>query len=42
LVKAVTGSTGSGNGLGPLLPVILIVTLLGSAAMAIVRRRSPN
>lgn len=38
LVKAVTGSTSSG-GLGPVLPVILIGSLLGAAALALMRRR---
>jgi hypothetical protein len=38
LVSAVTGSSSNG-GLGSLLPVILVVVLLGTAAMAILRRR---
>jgi hypothetical protein len=38
LVKAVTGSTSSG-GLGPVLPVILIGSLLGAGALALMRRR---
>ncbi len=39
LASALTGSASSG-GLGALLPVMLIVALLGSAAMAIRRRRT--
>jgi hypothetical protein len=39
VVKALTGSSSSG-GLGPLLPIILIVSLLGAAALAILRRRA--
>jgi hypothetical protein len=35
---AFTGSSSS-SGLGALLPVILVITLVGSAAMAIIRRR---
>lgn len=38
VADTLAGSTGTG-GLGPLLPVILLVTLLGSAALAAVRRR---
>jgi hypothetical protein len=38
LAAALTGSASSG-GLGALLPVILVVALLGTAAMAILRRR---
>jgi hypothetical protein len=38
LAKAVTGSTSNG-GLGPLLPVVLIISLLGAAALALLRRR---
>jgi hypothetical protein len=39
LLKAVTGSTSNG-GLGPLLPVILIGSLFGAAALVLVRRRT--
>jgi hypothetical protein len=39
VVKALTGSSSSG-GLGPLLPIILIVSLLGAAAIALLRRRA--
>jgi len=39
VVKALTGSS-SGGGLGPLLPIILIVSLLGAAAIALLRRRA--
>ena len=39
VVKALTGSSSSG-GLGPLLPIILIVSLLGAAALALLRRRA--
>ncbi|HWF74391.1 MAG TPA: hypothetical protein VG186_13670 [Solirubrobacteraceae bacterium] len=38
VVKALTGSSSSG-GLGPLLPIILIASLLGAVALALVRRR---
>jgi hypothetical protein len=38
LAAALTGSASSG-GLGGLLPAILVVALLGSAGMAILRRR---
>ena len=38
VVKALTGSSSSG-GLGPLLPIILAVSLLGAAALALLRRR---
>ncbi len=38
LLRAVAGSSGSG-GLGVLLPVILIGSLVGAAALAVVRRR---
>jgi hypothetical protein len=41
LASALTGSASSG-GLGTLLPVILVVALLGSAGMAIRRRRSES
>jgi hypothetical protein len=33
-----TGSN-SGNGLGPVLPMLLIVSLLGAAVLALLRRR---
>jgi hypothetical protein len=39
LLRAVTGSTSNG-GLGPLLPVILIGSLFGAAALALLRRRT--
>lgn len=39
VVKALTGSASNG-GLGPLLPVILAVSLLGATALAIARRRT--
>jgi hypothetical protein len=38
LLKAVTGSTSRG-GFGPVLPIILIGSLLGAAALAFMRRR---
>ncbi len=38
VVKAVTGSS-SGGGLGPVLPIILVATVLGGAALALLRRR---
>jgi hypothetical protein len=38
LAKAATGSTSSG-GLGPLLPAILTISLLGAGALALLRRR---
>ncbi len=38
IVKALTGSS-NGGGLGPLLPIILIASLLGAAALALLRRR---
>jgi hypothetical protein len=38
LAKAVTGSA-SGGGLGSLLPAILIISLLGAATLAVLRRR---
>jgi len=38
VVKALTGSSSSG-GLGPLLPIILIGSLLGVTALAVLRRR---
>ena len=39
LVKALTGSSSNGGGLGPLLPIILIASLLGAGALALMRRR---
>jgi hypothetical protein len=38
VVKALTGSA-SGGGLGPLLPILLIGSLLAAAVLAMVRRR---
>jgi hypothetical protein len=38
VVKALTGSSSSG-GLGPLLPIILLASLFGAAALALLRRR---
>ena len=38
VVRALTGSSSSG-GLGPLLPIILVASLLGAAALALLRRR---
>ncbi|MGN6869071.1 MAG: hypothetical protein ACTHMY_11790 [Solirubrobacteraceae bacterium] len=38
VIKTLTGSN-SGSGLGPVLPTLLIVSLLGAAVMALVRRR---
>jgi hypothetical protein len=38
VIKAVTGSASSG-GPGPLLPVILVCSLLGATALALLRRR---
>jgi hypothetical protein len=38
VLKTLTGSN-SGSGLGPVLPSLLIVSLLGAAVMAVVRRR---
>jgi hypothetical protein len=36
--KALSGST-SGGGLGPLLPIVLIGSLLAAAVLALMRRR---
>jgi hypothetical protein len=38
VLKSLTGST-SGGGLGPLLPSLLIVSVLGAAVLALLRRR---
>jgi hypothetical protein len=38
VLKALTGSTGS-DGLGPLVPVILVASFLGAGALALLRRR---
>lgn len=38
VLKSLTGSS-SGSGLGPLLPSLLIISLLGAAVLALVRRR---
>ncbi|MGZ4198197.1 MAG: hypothetical protein ACXVSJ_17415 [Solirubrobacteraceae bacterium] len=37
-MKALTGST-SGGGLGPLLPIVLIGSVLAAAVLTLVRRR---
>jgi hypothetical protein len=39
VVKALTGSSSNG-GLGPLLPIILALSLLGAAVLALLRRRA--
>lgn len=39
--KALTGST-SGGGLGPLLPIVLIGSVLAAAVLSLVRRRRPS
>jgi hypothetical protein len=38
LAKSLTGSS-SGGGLGSLLPIILVASALGAAALALLRRR---
>ena len=39
--KALTGSTG-GGGVGPLLPIVLIGSVLAAAGLGLTRRRRPN
>jgi hypothetical protein len=38
VLKSLTGSS-SGSGLGPLLPSLLVLSLLGAALLAVLRRR---
>jgi hypothetical protein len=40
-VKALTGSSGTG-GLGLLLPIILVATLVGVTVLAVLRRRTTS
>jgi hypothetical protein len=41
VLKTLTGAT-SGAGLGPLLPIVLIGTVLAAAVLALVRRRGTS
>jgi hypothetical protein len=40
--KALTGSTGSGGGVGALLPIVLLGSVLAAAGLGLTRRRRPS
>lgn len=42
VVEAVTGGSGSDSGMGPLLPILLVLALAGMVAAALARRRTTD